>query len=130
MRDFTSRALVLAGLLAFVPISETAVDTIPLGIVECEVVWSSKTSKPPEDHAPGVIVRLFSNDGKREAFAISDKLGLAFVPLRPGDYCVEALDDKGAALELDRDQFNCFKIKRNERPTVGVVLVWHGQGAN
>ena len=126
MRNHISRALAVASLLALAPFPGPAVDKIPLGIAECEVVWSSKTSRPPQDNVAGIIVRLFSKNGKREVFAFSDKLGLAFVPLRPGEYCVEALDDEGATLELDRDQYNCFKIEQNERLTVGVVLKWTG----
>jgi hypothetical protein len=124
MRNLISRTLIIAALLAGMPMSEPAAETISLGVAECEVVWSSRISKPPQDHAPGIIVRLFSKDDKREAFAFSDSHGLAFVPLRPGDYCVQALDKNGTQMELDPEQVNCFTIKGNESPTVGVVLMW------
>ena len=124
MRNLISSALIIVALFAGMSLSKPAAETVSLGVVECEAVWSSRISRPPHDHAPGIIVRLFSKDGKRETFAFSDGRGLAFVPLRPGDYCVQAFDKDGSQMELDTQQVNCFNVKKNESPTIGVVLMW------
>jgi hypothetical protein len=126
MRILSTRSafVVVASLLSFVWSPEPAVDVISLGIAECEVVWAAKTPGRGQDPAFGVIVRIYSEDQRRESFALSDKRGLAFVPLRPGKYCLQAFDDKGSELGLDPTQAKCFSIEKNGSPIIGVVLSW------
>jgi len=71
---------------------------------------------------PGVIVRVNPQQQAGESFVLSNGAGVALMPLRPGNYCFEAYDQKGNALRLDTKQPVCFSVAQNETTEVGVVV--------
>jgi hypothetical protein len=95
---------------------------LELGFADCHTLRASNEEGQIQERVYSLVLRMVSKDGKREAFAISNNVGYVSVPLRPGDYCVEAYDQKGLPLELDSEQARCFEIKAKDRLYLGVVL--------
>jgi hypothetical protein len=97
-------------------------EPLELGFADCHTLRAAKEEGQNQERVYSVVLRMVSKDGKRETFAISNNVGYVSVPLRPGNYCVEAYDRKGLPLELDSDQARCFEIKAKDSLYLGVVL--------
>lgn len=95
---------------------------LELAFADCHTLRAAKEEGQIQERVQSLILRIVSKDGKRETFAISNYAGYVSVPLRPGNYCVEAYDQKGLPLELDSEQARCFEIKAKDRLYLGVVL--------
>lgn len=95
---------------------------LELGFADCHTLRAAKEEGQIQERVQSLVLRIVSKDGKREAFAISNHVGYVSVPLRPGNYCVEAYDQKGLPLELDSEQERCFEIKAKDSLYLGVVL--------
>ncbi len=95
---------------------------IQLGYAYIQTVKGSAVAGNPQQMFPGIVVRIFPKRGNGEVFAISNRDAVVHVPLRPGQYCFEAFDDKGTALALDPKQASCFQITLDKTTDVGVVV--------
>jgi hypothetical protein len=95
--------------------------------VNFETVTAANADSGTQRMTPNIVGRVFDDSQKRETFAVSNEVGIAIVPLRPGNYCFEAFDHEGHSLTLDKTQSRCFDLKRAEYPTIGVVLSKNGE---
>jgi len=95
---------------------------IELGYANIQTVKASVAAGRPQEMLPGVVVRIFPEQGAGETFAVSNVTGIVVVPLRPGQYCYDAFDQKGVALSLDPEQYTCFSIAVDQTTTIGVVV--------
>lgn len=103
-------------------LGQSAVPKVEFAFVNIETVSAAEMPGDAQHMEPGVIVRIFDDSRKREAFSMSNEAGIAVVPLRPGTYCFEAFDHDGHLLPLDQSQSRCFDLTLGQYPTVGVVL--------
>jgi hypothetical protein len=97
-----------------------------LGFANVLTARAAKNLGDPGSFVGGVVVRFFDRSLGRESFAITDKYGIALVPLRPGNYCGEALGTDGTKLRLE-PRLNggkpvCFAITADETKDVGIIL--------
>src|SRR4051812_48134227 len=60
------------------------------GFVNLTTARAAQKLDSPGIFLGGVVIRFFVPGANRESFAMSDKFGVALVPLRPGKYCAEA----------------------------------------
>jgi hypothetical protein len=98
------------------------VDHIDLGFVNVETVTAADRPGGVQHMTSGIVVRIFDKSERREAFAISNEAGIVVVPLRPGEYCLEAFSHTGARLKLDPEQSACLSIRAGEVTTAGVAV--------
>jgi hypothetical protein len=119
-RTFTKFLSSLALLLA--TLCTAQVKEIPLGLVLLQTVRVEKDG--PAKLTPGIVVRFVSKTTKAEMFAITNEVGFAEVPLRPGTYCYDAYSNKGKALSMKRPaNERCFEVKTSEDVEVGVEFL-------
>lgn len=95
---------------------------IPLGFVNCATVRAARIRGSEQENVLGLVVRFTDRTNRRESFGVSNHVGLVVVPLRPGKYCVDALDQNGRFVKQDPEQSRCFELKAGETITLGVVL--------
>lgn len=95
---------------------------LSLGFASIQTVKAA--SRPGGQHSmyPGVIVRVASEHGSNESFILSNEVGVAKMPLRPGSYCFDVYTRKGEPLPLDPEQPACFTIAAGKTTDVGVVI--------
>ena len=95
---------------------------LELGFADCHSLRAAREEGQIQERVQSLVLRIISKDGKRETFAISKYAGYTSVPLRPGNYCVEAYTQKGLPLEQDSEQERCFEIKAKDNLYLG--LFW------
>jgi hypothetical protein len=103
-------------------LGRTPAPKVEFAFVNIETVLAAEMPGDAQHMAPGIVVRLYDDSRKREAFALSNEVGIAIVPLRPGSYCFEAFEQDGHHLTLDQAQSRCFDLALGQFPTVGVVF--------
>jgi hypothetical protein len=96
---------------------------IPLGFAHFQTVKAASRPGATEHMLPAVIVRVTPQEGAGESFLSSNEVGVGLMPLRPGNYCFEAYDQKGRPLRLDPKQETCFSISKGETTEVGVGVL-------
>jgi hypothetical protein len=95
---------------------------IPLGLVLLQTVGVDQDGS--SKMSPGIIVRFISKVTKAEIFAITNEVGFAEVPLRPGIYCYDAFSNKGKGLAMKRPASErCFEVKPFEDAEIGVEFI-------
>lgn len=100
-------------------------NNVALGFASIQTVITAEQPGGKQHMQSGIIVRIFSEEGGREVFTLSNEAGVAMVPLRPGNYCFDAFDIKGISLNLDKKQSRCFPIRAGETIEVGVAVDKH-----
>jgi len=115
----------------FTGIDETK--RIPLGFAYFVAEKAESVNLSIEKSRPNVIVRVVSQDGKGESFALSDRPGLGkgigVIPFRPGNYCFETygykneFGEKINALRLEVETPTCFSVLENETTNVEVKIL-------
>jgi hypothetical protein len=120
-------ALVLwACILCACAAQETKPDTLQLGFVNLATAKAPEHLTDPGSFVGGVVVRFVNGSSSHESFAMTDRYGVALVPMRPGNYCADAYGTDGVKLRLDPRLNNakpvCFSLKSNETKDIGVTI--------
>jgi hypothetical protein len=106
---------------AFLLISFCSVQAkeISLGFVLLQTVSVDKSDS--SKLSPGIVVRFFNKSTKSEMFAITNDVGFAQVPLRPGTYCYDAYSSTGHQFQMKRPESErCFDVRAGKDVEVGV----------
>lgn len=120
MTSFTTTLLATCMTLMFSSGAEQK--AVPFGYAHVQTVKSGREVGAAQTMQPGIVVRFTPKHRSGETFTLSNRDGVALVPLRPGVYCFDAFDRKGNALRLEPTQATCFPIVKGETTEVGVVI--------